>query len=176
MPKSGTPEEEYHRVRERRRKVVQLRLAGVQFAEIVRRMVDDFGPDADPALARMDWKRAREQSRRELDDSVEELREVQVERLETLLSAVWGGALKGDSKSADTAARLIERICKLKGLDPPTQVQLNTRIEMESTAVAEAVIAAIDSLGFAPEVRMKALEAAQVRLVAISSSKEEGAA
>jgi hypothetical protein len=170
----STPEGEILRVRERRRKVVQLRLAGVQFPEIGRRLSGEFGAGAHDfaALARMDWKRAREQSRRELDDSVEELRDVQVERLEMLLSGVWKNALSGDSKSADTAGRLITQICKLKGLEPPTQLQLSTRIEMESTAVAEAVIAAIDSLGFTPEVRMRALEAAQGRLVAIAAARE----
>lgn len=177
MGKFETPSEDQHRVRERRRKVVQLRLAGVQFAEIGRRMADEYGPDTtDPAAhARVDWQRAREESRRLTEDSVEELRAVEIERLEMLLAGVWTKALKGDTKAVDSAARLIERLCKLKGLDPPTQIQLKGRIEMESTAVAEAVIAAIDSLGFTPEVRMKALEAAQVRLLAIAASKEEGA-
>lgn len=45
-------------------------------------------------------------------------RAAEIERLETLLSAVWGGALQGDSKSVDTAARLVKRLGKLKGLDP----------------------------------------------------------
>lgn len=173
----GTPSPEQLRVDERRRKVVQLRLAGVQFEEIGRRLADDYASDSPNlgALARVDWQRAREKSRRLTEDSVEELRAVEVERLEMLLSGVWKNALKGDTKSADTAARLIERLCKLKGLEPPTQVQLNTRIEMESTAVAEAVIAAIDSLGFAPEVRMRALEAAQQRLIAIAAVKEDAA-
>jgi hypothetical protein len=169
----GTPNEDQYVVQERRRKVVQLRLAGLQFPEIVRRMEEYFGPGADPALARMDWKRIRDKSRTLTEDSVEELRSLQIERLEMLLAGVWKNALTGDVKSVDSAGRLIERIYKLQGLEPPTQVQLNTRIEMESTAVAEAVIAAIDSLGFAPEVRMRALEAAQTRLVAISEAREE---
>ncbi len=173
----GTPHSEQFRVDERRRKVVQLRLAGVSFSEIGRRMAAEFGAGAtDPAaLARVDWQRAREKSRRLTEDSVEELRAVQVDRLEMLLSGVWKGALSGDTKAVDTAGRLITQLCKLKGLEPPTQLQLNTRIEMESTAVAEAVIAAIDSLGFTPEVRMRALEAAQQRLVAIAAAKEDAA-
>jgi hypothetical protein len=161
------------RIEERRRKVVQLRLAGVKSEEIVRQLADYYGPDADSALARVDWQRAREASKRLTDESVEELRDIQSDRLERLLVGVWTKALKGDIKAVDSAARLIERICKLRGLDPPTQVQLSARIEMESTAVAEAVIAAIDSLGFTPEVRMKALEAAQVRLTAIAEQREE---
>jgi hypothetical protein len=161
-------------VDERRRKVVQLRLAGVSFPEIGRKIAAEYGRGAtDPAaLARVDWQRAREKSRRLTEDSVEELREIQFDRLERVLSGVWGNAVKGDTKAADTATRVIAQICKLKGLDPPTQVQLSTRIEMESTAVAEAVIAAIDALGFTPEVRMRALEAAQERLLAIEASRE----
>lgn len=171
----GTPGPEQLRVDERRRKVVQMRLAGVQFPEIGRRLAKEYGEKTEnlDALARVDWQRAREKSRRLTEDSVEEMRAVEVERLEMLLSGVWKNALSGDTKSADTAARLIERLCKLKGLEPPTQVQLSARIEMESTAVAEAVIAAIDSLGFTPEVRMRALEAAQERLVAIAAARED---
>lgn len=56
-------------------------------------------------------------------------RVVEIERLETLLSAVWGGALQGDSKAIDSAARLTERLSKLKGLDQPTRVQPDTWIE-----------------------------------------------
>ena len=175
----GTPSPEQFRVDERRRKVVQLRLAGVSFPEIGRRMLEDYGAvdsTGAAALARVDWQRAREKSRRLTEDSVEELRAVQVERLETLLSGVWKNAITGDTKSTDSAGRLIGQICKLKNLEPPTQVQLLARIEIESTAVAEAVIAAIDSLQLPPEKRMLALEAAHTRLTAIAAVAEEHAA
>jgi hypothetical protein len=161
------------RVAERRRKAVQLRIAGLNAGEILRQMSDEYGGSDDPAVVRVDIQRARELQQRLVVESVEELRDLQVDRLERLLAGVWKDAIKGDTKAADTSARLIERICKIRGLEPPTQVQLSARIEMESTAVAEAVIAAIDSLGFTPEVRMKALEAAHARLTAISVSPDE---
>lgn len=171
----GTPAPDKWVVEQRRRQVIQLRLAGVSFPEIGRQLADQYGDVEDKAaLARVDWQRAREKSRRLTEESVEELRALNVERLERLLAAVWPKALKGeDPKHIDAAGRIIERLFKLQGLEPPTQVQLSARIDMESTAVAEAVIAAIDSLGFAPEVRMRALEAAQVRLQEIAGTREE---
>lgn len=171
----GTPNEAQYPVEERRRKVVQLRLAGVKFDEIGHQLREFYGENATDlgALARVDWQRAREKSRRLTEESVEELRSLQVDRLERLLAAVWPKALRADDpKFTESAARIIERLFKLQGLEPPTQVQLSARIEMESTAVAEAVIAAIDSLGFTPEVRMRALEAAQVRLAEIAAAQE----
>lgn len=156
------------RVEERRKKAVALRLAGVDVQTIYDQL-KDLGYSS-PDHVSMDLKRARERSRAQLESSVEELRDLQGERLERLLAGVWGKALKGDPKATDTAARLIERICKLRGLDPPTRIALNARIEMESTIVAETLIAVIDTLGLAPETRVRALDLAQERMLAIAEA------
>jgi hypothetical protein len=161
-------EEDQERVRERRKKAVALRLAGVRPTDIA----EQLGYSS-VAHVTMDIKRARERSKAQLDETVEELRDLQSDRLERLLAATWSKALKGDTKAVDTAARLIERLCKLRGLEAPTQIQLTQRLELESTAVAEAVLAAIDALGLAPDARMLALNAAQSRLQLISGSAEE---
>jgi hypothetical protein len=160
--------EEQHRVEERRKQAVALRLAGITPTMIYEKL-KDLGYSS-PEHVSMDLKRARERSRAQLESSVEELRDLQGERLERLLAGVWGKALKGDTKSADTAARLIERICKLRGLDPPTRIALNARIEMESTIVAETLIAVIDTLGLAPDLRVRALDLAQERMLAIAEA------
>ena len=160
-------------VEQRRKQAVQLRLAGVDLATImdqVNKITPEGNKYSSVAHVSEDLKRARERSRAQLDDSVEDLRQLQVDRLERLLAACWPKAVKGDTRAVDTAARLIQQMAKLKGLEAPTQVELSHRIEMESTAVAEAVLAAIEVLGLGPELRMRAMEAAQGRLLAIAAA------
>lgn len=163
-------------VEERRKKAVALRLAGVDPTTIMEQ-VNKSTPEehryASPDHVSIDIKRARDRSRAQLDESVEDLRELQVNRLERLLAAAWPKAVGGNTAAIDTAARLILQIAKLKGLEAPTQIQLSQRIEMESTAVAEATLAAIEVLGLGPELRMRAMEAAQARLLAIAAAPEE---
>lgn len=163
-------------VQERRRQAAQLSLAGVDSETIYQRLQHMGYSSADHV--RVDLLRARRRSRARLDETVEDLRQLQVERLERLLAAAWPKALGvgreegADPKSIEVAARLIERLCDLQGLKPPTQVQLTARIEMESTAVAEGVLAAISALGLSPEQRVLALDAAQERLLAIAKGPD----
>jgi hypothetical protein len=166
-PGESKPEQE-KRVEERRKKAIALRLAGVS-VQAVYDQLKDLGYSS-PDHVSMDLKRARERSRAQLDNTVEELRDLQGERLERLLAGVWGAALKGDTRAADTAARLIERICKLRGLEAPTQIALTARIEMESTIVAETLVAVIDGLGLPPDKRLQAIDMAQERMLAIAEA------
>lgn len=163
-------------VEQRRKAAVQLRLAGVDLATVmdqVNKVTPEEHRYGSVEHVGMDLKRARDRSRAQLNESVEDLRQLQVDRLERLLAAAWPKAVAGNSNSIDTASRLIITIAKLKGLEAPTQIELKHRIEMESTAVAEAVLAAIEVLGLGPELRMKAMEAAQGRLLMIAAAPEE---
>lgn len=167
----ATPNEDRLRVQERRRKAVELRLAGLNATQIAHQLPEYYGHSEDgPGLVRVDLQRARDENGRAMTEGVEELRDLQVERLERLLAGVWKGAVGGDTKSADAAGRLITQICKLRGLEPPTQVQLTARIEMEASIVTETLIAVIDTLGLAPDVRMRALGIAQERMTAIAAN------
>lgn len=161
---------EEHRLNERRKQMAQLKLAGVDWATIA----DRCGYSS-AEYARTDWRRIRNQTRAELRTSVEEARWLEVDRLDRLQAAVWPKAMRGDTKAADTAHRLIVTRCKILGLEAPTQIQLNARLELESTVVAEAIIAAIDALGLDPAQRVIAFNAAQSRLelVAAESGDQE---
>jgi hypothetical protein len=164
------PAPEDPNVLERRRQAAQLRLAGVDNETIYLRLKHMGYGSADHV--RVDLLRARRRSRARTDETIEDLRTLNVERLERLLAGVWGKAVGGDVNATLAAGRLIERICDLQGLKPPTQVQLTARIEMESTAVAEGVLAAIEALGLPPEQRVMALDAAQERLLAIAKGPD----
>ena len=53
-------------------------------------------------------------------EAVEQLRSLEVERLDTLQHAVWQRAMNGDVPSAIAAARFIMARCRLLGLDGPS--------------------------------------------------------
>lgn len=58
-------------------------------------------------------------------------------------------------------------------VDAGVAAALVARVDLESTAAAEAVLAAVDALALGPEDRMRALSAAQDRLLAIAGSAAE---
>jgi hypothetical protein len=161
-------EEQQHKTRERRKQCVQLALAGVDWQTIADRL-----EYASPGAAHTDWTRARQASKAELDETVEELRSKEISRIDRLMQAVWAKAIQGEVKAVDAAHRLIITRCKILGLEAPTQLQLTQRIELESTLAAEAVMAAVEALGLAPDARMLALEAAQTRLLAIAGAPDD---
>lgn len=151
------PEE--HRLNERRKQMFQMKMAGVDWATIA----DRCGYSSSE-YAQTDYQRVRNRSRAELRTSVEEARWLEVSRLDRIQAAVWPKAMKGDTKAADTAHRVIITRCKILGLEAPTVIQLSARLDLESTIVAEAIIAAIDALGLSPDQRVVAFNAAQTRL------------
>ena len=55
-------------------------------------------------------------------ESVEELRAVENERLDTMQIAVWNDAVKGDDRAINTVIRISERRARLNGLDAPVQL------------------------------------------------------
>jgi hypothetical protein len=56
----------------------------------------------------------------------DELRRLEVERLDRMLAAIWGQVLNGNQGAIDRALRIGERRAKLLGLDAPTKTDLTT--------------------------------------------------
>src|SRR5690606_6873787 len=69
-------------------------------------------------------------------------RDLEGARLERLLLAVWPDALRGDTKAADTALRLIMARVKLYGLALPEKVELTTPVSHEEWAEQAAALMA----------------------------------
>jgi DNA-binding CsgD family transcriptional regulator len=59
-------------------------------------------------------------------EGTEELRRLEVERLDRMLAAIWGQVLNGNQGAIDRALRIGERRAKLLGLDAPTKTDLTT--------------------------------------------------
>lgn len=118
MPPSEAKEQE---VRERRKKLVALRLAGVDWQTIA----DQLGY-ASRGAACEDWRRANKRSQAELDASVEEFRALEYDRLERLRAVAWGRAMQGDMRAAETCLRIHDRLADLLQLRRPQQIEVIT--------------------------------------------------
>jgi preprotein translocase subunit SecD len=61
-----------------------------------------------------------------LREPAEELRELEVARLDAMLLVLWRRVQAGDEKAVDRVLRIMERRARLLGLDAPT----NTKVEL----------------------------------------------
>lgn len=96
-------------VNEKQARAMELRKAGCSFQEIA----DELGY-ASPSGAYEAVKAALDRTLRE---PAEALRTIELERLDTMWTAVWENALAGDLDSIATALRIAERRARLLGLD-----------------------------------------------------------
>lgn len=105
---------EYDRA-ERKRNALELRLAGASYRDIAQAL------EVSPATALQDCKEALADIPAQQAD---EMRTVELSRLDRLQRAVWPRAIKGDLQAVDRAIKIIDRRAKLFGLDAPQQVQI----------------------------------------------------
>lgn len=97
---------------ERRAKAIQARLSGLDWQTIA----DRLGYSS-PAAACKDVSRALEQSRKAAQKAGEDLRALELARLDRMQAALWPKVVKGDTRAADTVLRVMQRRARLSGLD-----------------------------------------------------------
>lgn len=97
---------------QRRAQAIQLRLSGVDWQTIADRL-----NYSDKAAACKDVTRALEANQAAARKAGEDLRTVELARLDRLQAALWAQALKGDAKVVDTLLRLMQRRARMTGLD-----------------------------------------------------------
>ena len=107
---------------ERRAKALELRKAGAEYREIG----DALGVTYQ-AAHQLVTKQLRDIKAKSAEDA-EELRTVTLLRLNRLLRSLWKDAMAGEPKAVDSALRVIDRICKLEGLDAAHRVDLRGEI------------------------------------------------
>lgn len=113
----------------RERQVLEYRRGGLTFDEIAQRV-----GYADPSGAHRAFKRA---LLRTLQQPADEMREVELDRLDRLQAAVWGSASKGDVKAVDSVLKIMDRRARLLGLDAPTRHQVETTVHDGQSIDAE---------------------------------------
>ena len=64
--------------------------------------------------------------------AVSMLRELEVQRLDAMLYAVWNDVLQGDAGAVSTALKISERRSRLLGLDAPHSIEARSRIDVLS--------------------------------------------
>ncbi|MFB7082561.1 hypothetical protein [Streptomyces sp. NPDC056308] len=137
-------------IAKRRADAIDLRLAGVDWLTIARKLAADpainttgaaypqgYGidryakgqePPAEDALIRAVCKDVREALKErttELDEQVDELRTVEAERLDRLFFVAYKQAIRdGELPAIDRALRVMERRAKLLGLDRPEKKEI----------------------------------------------------
>ncbi|MFF4403826.1 hypothetical protein [Streptomyces sp. NPDC001404] len=74
--------------------------------------------------ATKDLMRALEVRHAEQVAQAEVLRSVEAQRLDRLQAAAWAAALQGDLRAIETVVRIIDRRCRLLGLDAPARMEV----------------------------------------------------
>jgi hypothetical protein len=121
---------------ERRGKAIALRLAGLDYETIAQRL-----GYSGRAAAYKDIERALAANLAQERASSEELRKVELLRLDRLQAAAWQAAATGDLRAIETVLKVIDRRCKLLGLDAPVR----SRVEIVDDELAQALVAQLES-------------------------------
>jgi hypothetical protein len=140
---------------DRQTKAVALRLAGLDFQAIASQLGYSNRGQAVADVQKAISARVEDGTR-----SIDELREIELLRLDRLQAATWSTALSGDHKAIDQTLKIIDRRCKLLGLDAPERHEVVTIDWLDSqirelqaviaSRLADAAPAAIE--GFAGRV------------------------
>jgi hypothetical protein len=112
---------------QRRTEAIKLRLAGVDYDTIAARL-----GYASRGAACTDINRALEQAVAEQTASADVLRHEELQRLDRLQAGLWTAAAGGDTKAVDSVLRIIDRRCKLLGLDAPQRHEVITMDAVEA--------------------------------------------
>lgn len=99
-------------IAERRNKAVQMRLAGLPYRVIAEKL-----GYSNQKVASADVTRALQLAAKAQQESSEDLLQIEIDRLDRMMAALWGKACEGDVKSVEAVERLISRRSSLLGLD-----------------------------------------------------------
>lgn len=95
-------------------KAVELRQQGLTWQKVGERLgITERG-------ARKAVEMAMKEFRMSIGDTIDDLRAMELSRLDAIQEKLW--AKRGDPRTADTLLRVIERRCRIMGLDMPTKV------------------------------------------------------
>jgi hypothetical protein len=121
---------------ERQRKAIELRKSGVGFQKIA----DTLGYKDHTGA----YRAVKAGLKKTLQEPADELRAMEVERLDQMLLGLWPKATKGDTWSVDRVLRIMERRAALLGLDAPQKREVTTDVVLRGFAERAAVHAGLD--------------------------------
>ena len=106
----------------RRGKIMQYRMAGMNYRQIVDRLNEELGKDELPtgyneSHACRDLQRYLKQIDTENENDIVEIKNLYRERLNFLLNILWKKASEGDLPSIDRTLKIMESLTRLDGLE-----------------------------------------------------------
>ena len=138
---------------ERRSRAVDLRREGLTLMEVA----NELGVSVYTA-----WNDIQTAVRDIPKEEADLLRRQEADRLDNLQRAVWDDAIAGDLHAVDRVLKIIERRCRLLGLDAPTRIECPAADLDLGAAVRDLVAAArgniVEGGGWAVDVVAGALE------------------
>lgn len=106
--------------REREHKAMGFRLAGFTYAQIAKEL------GMSEAGAHKAVTRALKRLNEKLSEQAEELRRMELERLDNMFRVMWSQVLNGNQGAVDRALRIMKRRAEMLGLDAPKNLDLTT--------------------------------------------------
>lgn len=128
MPrKSITPDQ-----LDKERRVIEMRRAGATFDDIARALGFSNGSGA--------WQAYQRAMKRALTEAgTEEIRQLELDRLDRLQGAVWNDAMRGDRSAIQTVLKILDRRARYLGLDAP--IRQEVKVEQVDPASIDAEVA-----------------------------------
>jgi hypothetical protein len=122
---------------DRQRQALELRRAGLTFQQIARRL-----GYAHPAGAYHAVQRGLQTT---LQEPADELRGLELERLDALHQAMWPRAIRGNVWAVDRVLSIMQRRARLLGLDAPRRLAVSGEITLQTFAEHAAAAAGLDA-------------------------------
>lgn len=125
---------------ERRIRVLELRKSGASFESIRKHLLDKYGIVVSRTQVFNDFKRSMKDLRKKEMAKAEQLRDLELLRLDSLFLANWTAGMKGDLGAGWLLLAISRRRAEIEGMDAPTRgVNLNITPE-ELAAMDDADI------------------------------------
>lgn len=112
---------------EKQRQALELRKAGATFEQIAKQL--DYATHVGA------MKAVKSALKKVLREPAEELRQMEVERLDALMLPLWKQARDGNQGAVDRILKIMERRAKLLGLDAPVKQEHSGTIGIKGYAI-----------------------------------------
>ncbi len=112
-------------IAERRKLALEFRQAGLTYRELAVALTNKGFP-CKFSCAYGDVMKALDDIAKKTHEEAEQLRTLELTRLDTMLKHIWARVLKGDTAAVDRALKISERRSKLLGLNAPERKEIST--------------------------------------------------
>lgn len=124
----------------RKREAMRMRKAGHSYPEIAKKLRMNAH-----TVYGLVWGELQKISTK-LSEDTATVRQLEIQRLDTMLSAIWGRIEEGNERSIETALKIMQRRADLEGLDSPKKAELtlfggltNEELVVEARMIGVAV-------------------------------------